>query len=445
MTNTSGAAVPGTGGTNLATGTNSISFSGNYLKINVDFSNLNDFRLAMPMDFGFIIKTSDGSKTMSYYLGQNKADSSSPLTIADVWEGGSISSSGQILTQTKKLTVNSTYSQSITTLANIKSSDTSITGYNAYTKDNLTIWAAPKGIDGTTKVYKGTINSDGTFQIDFPQALGLLTNTTVISVFETNDMGDLVASAASLKNVLDITSDKSSIDVYPDDLTDNISGKSDNDVLSWLVKQAGVSVSLLGTTLNNSDLTFSADKSNLADIISNLNDGGSTTITISAKNSAGVATDGGVAITVTKHNGQIEFGTIGDLDFGLNAVPTKTTLLAPKSAIVNVNDTRTVDSKWSVTAEASPVTNGTRSINGLVYKYANGNEEPMTNQAVLVASGSRAKGVNTVNAADDWATTSNEKQSGIYFKAGPTIYSGDSGTTYTGTVTWRLYDTPDAN
>lgn len=112
---------------------------------------------------------------------------------------------------------------------------------------------------------------------------------------------------------------------------------------------------------------------------------------------------------------------------------------------MDINDTRATNSKWSVTANATPLTDTTgHTINGLVYVNANGQEESLTNQDVIVATGSRSKGVNSVNAATNWTTTQDEHQTGIYFKAKPNIYSGTTATNYSGTINWTLYDTPDA-
>lgn len=427
---TGGKSVTGVSSQELLVGnTRSLFFAATHaLTITLDLS---DIRMAIPMYLGFTLKSTDGTTTTHYTF----AELTNDVALQNSW--GSLP------------TITSATPDNVLSSSQIKSTATSISGKAV---PGLTVWVTLVDHNNNAVTIKTTADADGHYTLKFPQPLGKLSDSTIFNIYESNEMGDTGFTTSSQKNVqrvltIDLTTPN--IDVYPDDLTANVTGKSDQEILNWLVKQAGISVTNLGDPVANSDLTFSADKTNLASLLAGLSDGQSTDIAISATEEVDgrtIPTDGSVTVTVTKKAGTFKFGEIAPLNFGVNAVPTQETLIAPNATKVMVNDTQAVGTNWYITASASPLisTDG-HTLNGLVYVDADGNQEKMTDQNVLVASGQRASGTSSFDAASDWATTDNGKKTGIYFKAKPTTYSGPTSTHYTGTVTWTLSNTPSTN
>ncbi|HIW71145.1 MAG TPA: hypothetical protein H9875_00830 [Candidatus Levilactobacillus faecigallinarum] len=410
--------------------TKSIRFSNTTVyEVDVNFTSLEDFRLNMPLYYGLAVKSSNGTKANMLGLGESLLDN----TINNTWLANG------------PFTLNATYSGKPTVYGTsaLRADDTSVSGKLGY--PGLHVWLPLTDSDGTLRVYTSTIAEDGTFTIEVGKELGLLTAKKNITVFEGNDMGDETFVGGSLMPVLKITATNPDLSVYPDSLSDNITGKSDEQVLAWIVQEAGVSVTRLGTTVDNADVTYSVDKTNLANALSGLGDGESLSLEINAKDNTGAITDGGgQTITITKHDGTLSFGTINDLNFGSQVIPAQTTMFSPVDPGVTIDDTRAAGSAWYVTANASPLTdgNGHAVSGGLVYVGTNGTKQPMTNQAVQVASGTRAKGVNSVDAASGWSKSDSQKQTGIYLDANANTYTGEQSTNYTGTVTWTLSNTP---
>lgn len=409
--------------------TKSIRFSNTTVyEVDVNFTSLEDFRLNMPLYYGLAVKSSNGTKANMLGLGESLVDN----TINSTWiANGTIA-------------LNATYiGGSGGNMANLRADDTSVSGKLGY--PGLHVWMPLTDSDGTLRVYTSTVADDGTFTIDVGKELGLLSARTGVTVFEGNDMGDVYFAGGLLKSVLKISATNPDLSVYPDSLSDNITGKSDEQVLAWIIQEAGVSVTKLGTTVDNADVTYSADKTNLANTLSGLGDGESLSLEINAKDNTGAVTNGGgQTITITKHDGTLSFGTINDLNFGSQVIPAQTTMFSPVDPGVTIDDTRAAGSAWYVTANASPLTdgNGHAVSGGLVYVGTNGTKQPMTNQAVQVASGTRTKGVNSVNAASGWSKSDSQKQTGIYLDANANTYTGEQSTNYTGTVTWTLSNTP---
>lgn len=423
VTNSYGVSVA-TSNPEMVTGSSvsSVSFSSNtYLRVKIDVSGIT-LRNMLALYLGLKIKTSDG-KTNQYAF-------------------ANITTSANVISTMTVPTVTSTYTASGGgNLANVKNSDTKITGTAAA---NQEIWLPITLLDGTIKNYTTMTDASGKYTFDLGAPIGTLTSKAAVGVTQFNEMGDMAGATAMVHKVLDIAIAHPDIDVYPDDLTDNVTGRSDSEIIQWLVKAGGITVSDLGTLLDNDTLTFSADKSGLAAALLALKDGDSLPIAISAKNSAGTATDGGVTITVTKHDGSLTFGTISDFLFGDMVVPDKETLVAPTDANVTVKDTREAGSKWYVYANATALTDdaGHTVKGGLVYRDATGAQQVMTDTSALMGSGSRASGVTSLDAASNWATSADSKTAGLYLDVKPGTYSGDNQTTYHGTITWTLADTP---
>ena len=423
VTNSFGASVV-TSSNNLApnSSTSAITFSSmTYLKATVDLSDLT-LRQMLSLYIGLRVENSDG--TVNHY------------------SYAQIKSSDSVTAAMTPVTMKSTYTSSGGgNLANIKNTDTSVSGTGA---PNEVTWMPLTNASGDVTNLKTTSDASGNYTFNLEKPLGSLHSKSTVGVVQTNDMGDSRIATAQIHKVLDIKIANPTLDLYPDEMTDNVTGKTDSEVLAWLIKEGGISVSNLGTLLDNANLIFSADKSGLANLIESLGDNQSTDIAISAKDSAGTATDGSVTITVTKHNGELNLGDITNFDFGTMATPTKEVLLAPEKASVTVNDTRTAGSSWKLTANATTLvdTAGHTLKGGLVYVNSDGVQQDLTNQTVQVSDGTRSKGVNTVNAADSWANADNGKQTGIFLDAKPGTFSGPDETTYTGTMTWYLEATP---
>ncbi|AKP64834.1 hypothetical protein FC99_GL002176 [Levilactobacillus koreensis JCM 16448] len=405
--------------------------STNYYEFDV---NLSDLRDLLPLRVGFKAKFSNTSQAA--YMGF--ADIASEGSPTSGWQSG-----------TNAFTVNSTYSQASTgSVTYIKSSDKVITGSG---RPGLKIAARMDTSSGQVS-YVANIGSDGKFSISLPDAVANLTSG--INVYEFNDTGDVIWKGVSIKEVLDLQVANSPTYVDTDSIDDNISGKSDSQILDWLVKEAGITVTHNGAAVSNSDVTFSSTEKNLATQIANLKEGESTTVDVAATSNSDskLATDGTQAVKVVRSPSTLEFTSISPImDFGSVPVPSKETLFAPKtSPEVFVKDTQSTGTPWSVLAQATDLTSNDdgRTLAGhMVYVDADGNKQSMAS-AVEVAAGTRIRDMtNGMNVVDGWSKENQslvKPASGMYLDALPSIYSGSTSTTYTGTIYWQLTNAPGA-
>lgn len=426
-----------------------------YYEIDVDFSNIFS---SLPFLVGFRAKTSDTSTDSSFIYAEITANSE----ISDSYSH--MPSQGTPI-YINSIKVNQTYSKPSTSTINyIKSSDTKITGTAFH---NTEIWAFLTDAAGNTKMVTTTSSdplNDGThdgpyygnYSLDLGGVVGKLSKSSVVSVYEGNDMGDNQSAAAMYKDVLDIAVANPDVTVNPAEFEDDIDGKSDDDFLAWMIKKTGISVTHNGDLLNPNDLTFKSYDSagnnateitNLASYFSGKDYGTKTPIWIGAstKNSPVVSTDNKVEVTLTKTPGALSFGPISPtMTFDDAVVPSQKTNYEPNASYeVNIDDTRATGSPWYVTANATPLSSGQHTVDGgLVYENKDGSTDSLTNNSTLVASGNRVKGVESENVASNWAMpgSNSGKNMGIFVSAGPHTYSGIDGTTYKGDITWELTD-----
>ncbi|MFC6260510.1 WxL domain-containing protein [Levilactobacillus fujinensis] len=426
-------------GTNLlgsTTSTSSLTVSSNYYEMDVDLS---DLRNSLPLNFGFAVTYSNTSTTD--YLIYARVDVDSALEAA--W-GGTTFDPVFYLNGTYKATQGGNVKQ-------LRGSDKTITG-GAGQPGLKTELSLSK--DGNDNTYYGVIDPDGTFTFNLSDYLANMadasTGRTAAMVTEYDDMGDKVSVSANYVKTLDISPDEANLDIDPN-TSEDLKGESDSEILSWIAKQAGVSVSYLDTHYNLSDVTLKSDQTGLGAKIAALANGDSLIVKMGATNSDGVTTDGTSNITLTRTTGELRFSSISSLmDFGSVAVPSKETLFAPTTTPdVSITDTQASGTPWYVTAQASELTsNDGRTLNGhMVYVDSDGNKQSMSS-AVLVAAGQRDRSITyPLNTAKGWSTTNQSLTSpanGMYLDALPSIYSGSTSTQYTGTITWLLENTPDA-
>lgn len=399
--------------------------------------NLSDLREIFPIRIGFKAKFSNSSQTA--YLGYGEFNTEGIAT--NGWQSG-----GHLLK------VNSTYNGAPSggNVTYIKSSDKVVTG------------TGYPGLKASIKMntasglvsYVTNIDSNGKFSITLPDAVGNLNTGKGLSVFEFNNTGDIVMAGANIQDVLDLQVANSPTYVDTNGIEDNISGKSDSQILDWLVKEAGITVTHNGAAVSNSDVTFSSTEKNLATQIANLKEGESTTVDVAATSNsdAKLATDGTQAVKVVRGPSILEFTSISpSMDFGSIPVPSKETLFAPKSSPeVCVKDTQSTGTPWSVLAQATDLTSNDdgRTLAGhMVYVDADGNKQSMAS-AVEVAAGTRIRDMTDgMNVVDGWSKENQslvKPASGMYLDALPSIYSGSTSTTYTGTIYWQLTNAPGA-
>ncbi|KRO27996.1 Ig-like domain-containing protein [Lactiplantibacillus fabifermentans] len=384
--------------------------------LKVDLSKLGTKALQLPIYVGVsftpTVTNTDGSAMwFAYGFGKFSGDATVQNALADVTQ---VNASDQQLTGTAE--PNSTVSVTLT-------------------------------VDGADQTFTAVTGADGKYTIALGKPLTQLGNPSNVTVTESNDMGDTKSATASVNQSYPVLSaTNSTLTLTPDDLTD-LTNASDATVIAWIVKQAGIVAKDSTTNAIDSDATFNSTTSGLADKLAALADGASLSVPIGAT-SNGTAAPTPLTITITKDNGTLKFTSVSDtLDYGSLQVPSKTTLFAPASAVaVTIADTRAAGSPWTVTATASVLTandGSQKQLNGqLMYVDSTGAAQSLTS-AVPVASGTRSKGVNSVNVTNDWATQSNTAaKTGIYLQAQPNIYTGANGTTYKGTVDWSLEDTP---
>ncbi|WP_203641466.1 hypothetical protein [Levilactobacillus andaensis] len=403
-----------------------------YYKFDVNMSGIiNKF----PLYVGFKGKTSD--KSASAYMGFAVLGPDSSVT--DVWQHEANS----------YIRINGTTHVPATgSMVNIKSSDRVITGI-AYPSPEISAEVYYTTVSGV-KRFPVTVNADKTYSFDFGAPIGNLASNSVVSFDEYNDMGDIAYASAQFKQVLDLDVAKTPLNIYPDDVHD-LSGKTDQQVLDWLVKAAGITVTHNEAPVNISDVTFNSTESGLANQIANLKDGESTTIDVGAALTAtpSTATDTTKPVRIVNHEGTLSFQSISPtMDFGTVAVPSKETLFAPTTMPeVFVEDTQLSGTPWYVTASASDLESAdNRKLNGhMVYVDANGGKQSMAS-AVQIAAGQSTRDMKDgMNVVTGWSKENQQlgnPANGMYLDALPSIYSGDKGTTYTGTISWSLTNAP---
>lgn len=285
-------------------------------------------------------------------------------------------------------------------------------------------------VDADTSV-STTVKDDLSYSLPLS---GNLSGKTTVTVTESNDAGDSGTATADVEQKsLNIASDKTTADTYPDDLADL---SSDSDVIAWLVKNAGIT-STYSDSSSTDSVTYASDTTGLAATLKGLGDGATMSIPVYAKDSSGLKSDP-LTITVTNHAGVLQFGTISsDIGFGSLEIPTSETIFQPTSAWnVNVSDTRTAGSNWSVYATATPLTSttvSTRTLAGNLVYQDGSNKTVLTNASTLIASGTKVAGTTDTAITSDWSTTK-----GIMLDVKPSVYA-DS---YQGSVDWSLQDTP---
>jgi len=300
---------------------------------------------------------------------------------------------------------------------------TVIEGKGTVAGDKITVDADPS--------VSTTVNDDLSYSLALS---GTLAGKTSVTVTETNDVGDLgTAKADVAQKSLNIASDKTTANTYPDDLA---TFTNDSDVIDWLVKTAGITSSYSDNS-STTGVTYASDTTDLSTALKALADNETLSIPVYAQDSSGMKSTP-ITITVTNHAGILQFGTISSaIGFGNLEIPTTATIFQPTAAWnVNVSDTRAAGSNWSVYATATPLTSTTvssRTLAGnLVYKDGN-NKTVLTNASTLIASGTKVAGKSETSITSDWSATK-----GIMLDVKPSVYA-DS---YQGAVDWSLQDTP---
>jgi len=411
----------------------SVSAPSGWQEVDVDFSKLG-VTPKFPIYFGFTYVADAGSgaekTTVRYYQLRLNALNDSDNTMADVH---------------------------INNDNPVKSTDTTVSG-TAEPNSDVTL-------SGVSNEYTAKADSLGDYTISLGgntlASLGASSGDS-ITVTESNDMGDTKSATADVKDTVPLTTTAATptVAVDPDTLLANITGKSDADVLKWL---AGSGAAGLTTTKENSTtalgvsdgLTYTADTTDLATKIAGASSTSPVTINVSASDSNGDKTTSPVAIQVYPTDGVFQFHSVTDFEFGSLPVPTQETLFAPTTApSIILDDTQTVGKGWSVSAQATAMTNGSNTLHGkIVYVNAGGKLVDMTKQAATVGTGERQKDANTAEVANGWAGGSKVVPAsqfssgaatgvtpGIYLDAQPNIYA--SAAAYTGSIDWSLTNAP---
>lgn len=278
-----------------------------------------------------------------------------------------------------------------------------------------------------------TVKADGTFELTL--AAGTLKDVKTVTVTEYNDFGDKGTASATVDNSLTIAVAKPDLTLTAAQRT-QLSSMTDSDFIKWLVDNAEVTAKDIDGSTDG--ITYNATTSDLANQLKQVAAGGTFKVDLHAIK--GTTQSENKTITL-KVPGTLSFGAYSTkISFGTAAnpleVPTKETLFAPNTAWdVNVEDSRTTGSPWSVHATAAPMVaanDASRKLDGsLVYRDGD-NVQDLT-QGVLISSGTKQADVNTTNVTKDWSATK-----GIFLQVQPTMYATD----YTGAVNWTLQDTP---
>jgi len=296
------------------------------------------------------------------------------------------------------------------------------------------------------KVIETTADSAGKYTLTLDNPLALSGSPDTVTVVEGNDMGDTKSATATVhKSMPILKSTSDSVSLTPA-LLETLS--SDDDVLAWLVDEAGITVQDSVSQAIDTNAKYSSTDSDLAQKLTDLASGDSTTIDVGAT-SNGVKSLNNLSIKVTKTAGELKFTTVSDaLSYGSLTVPSTTTLFAPVSAPdIQISDTRTAGSPWHITATAGTLTDGAgHNFSGqLMYVDSNGQSQSLA-AASTVASGTRAKGVTTVKTTAGWENQTDKPSGigkpGIYLQAKPNIYTGGGRASYSGDIDWQLVAAP---
>jgi len=366
----------------------SISFgsSGKTQTLNVDLSKLGE---DLPVYIGFRLTTQTGDVS-TYYMGSLNENSNAGAALTPTITG------------------------------NLKASDTTITGTGTNVGD-----AIFTTINKTT--IRTTVGADKTYKLDLGSTLA---GVNTVTVYESNNVGDKGSINGTVTSkTLNLTSTTTTADTYPDDLA---GFSSDSDVISWLVKTAGLKATYSDSS-GTDGVTFASDTTDLATKLKDLGDGGTLAIPVYAKDSS-LKSDP-ITITVTKHAGVLTFGTISNnVGFGSLEIPTAETIFQPSAAWnVNVSDTRASGSTWYVYATATTLASDKHTLAGnLVYKDGD-TQTPLNANSTLIDTGKKVAGTTNTAITGDWSSTK-----GIMLDVQPGVYAGN----YTGAVNWSLQDTP---
>ncbi|CAM3277501.1 hypothetical protein [Lactiplantibacillus plajomi] len=278
-----------------------------------------------------------------------------------------------------------------------------------------------------------TVKADGTFELTL--ATGALKDVKTVTVTEYNDFGDKGTASAPVDNSLTIAVAKPDLTLTAAQRM-QLASMTDGDFIKWLVDNAEVTAKDIDGSADG--ITYNATTSDLASQLKQVAAGGTFKVDLHAVK--GTTQSENKTITL-KVPGTLSFGTYSTkISFGTAAnpleVPTRETLFAPNTAWdVNVEDSRTTGSPWSVHATAAPMVaanDASRQLDGnLVYRDGD-NVQDLT-QGVLISSGTKQADVSTTNVTKDWSATK-----GIFLQVQPTMYATD----YTGAVNWTLQDTP---
>lgn len=304
----------------------------------------------------------------------------------------------------------------------ISDSSTVITGKGTFAGDTVSSDAS----SATAKVGK-----DLTYQLAVGTGLSGKSNVTVTeNSGSTYDIPGTATATVKPAAVLTISSVTPNVQLVPDDVA-TLTTQSDSDVINWLVKAAGITA-IDENTGTSDDITFSSDAADLGTKISQLAADGTLTVPIYATK-AGVKSTA-VNVTISKSAGSLSFGAVSkDVAFKSTEVPISEVLIpTTDNWNVAIEDTRENGSPWSVYATASKMQSADHELAGNVV-YVDGTERTvMTNNSVLIKSGTRQNNTSTNQITSDWSATK-----GIFLDAQPGVYA-DS---YQGTVDWSLQDT----
>ncbi|MFC6290442.1 Ig-like domain-containing protein [Levilactobacillus angrenensis] len=352
-----------------------------------------------------------------------------------------------------KIVTDPTKSMKDITLDDIYNSDSTISGEG---EPNATMSVPIKGTDGTTKTYSATADSTGKFTIDLGEKLKDIGNPDSVTVTEANDMGDTKSATGKVQQPKFQIKNGSPVTIYPDDLENHVSGKTDQEVLQWLIDQSGMTIvdeASPDTPLDENDFKFSSTAADLASKIKALASGQLTSFDVTAQDSSGAGTLNTGTLDVVRYDPV--FNVAGsDLNFGDGVdVPTKQTWFAPSSINVTTTNTQASGTNWYITANASVLKDESgNELNGkLVYEDGSGNEESLMDNAGVIASGTTGTtDLKAHNVATKWATneayTSQPDKQGIFLKVAANPYTaGAEKTTYSGSVTWAITNAPGSN
>ncbi len=307
------------------------------------------------------------------------------------------------------------------TNTNLKDTDTVITGKGNFQGDII-----KSNVSDAT----ATVGSDLTYSLNVGSDLQGKDSVTVTETGKCyDDSGTATASVASGID-LQIGSTNPNVDLSPAEST-KAKDWTDQAVTDWLVTQAGITATDKANDGNDA-ITFATDKTDLGATLAALKDGESLTVPIYAVKKT--VKSAAVNVIVTKDAGQLNFAEVPTgMDFGNVTIPSTAQLIAPKNDWqLSVKDTRAAGSNWYVYATATELKSDAHTLmGGLVYRDS-GKQTSLTNQSVLVATGTSTTDADQ-DATSDWSSTK-----GIFLSVQPGDYVGS----YTGSIDWSLQDTP---